>query len=178
MTILKPTHGRGKPTDKTLSFTNSAGRLFPLPPDDLDIHVSLDDYSVIYYTAGTTGLPKGALRTHQATYWTSLFANWLHSTPYQHESIVGCVAPFFHIAGWECTGCLPTILVGGTQVIFKRFDAEKVFEGIEKFRINLLFLVPAMLITMQNVPNNEKYDCSSLKSIVTVAAPLTESLAQ
>ncbi len=137
--------------------------------EEPNVQVHLDDDCVIYFTAGTTGLPKGAVRTHEAELWHCI-TNALRFG-FNPEAVVGGIPPFFHIAGLG-SFAMAGLTAGSTLVFLNRFDPRRVMEAIEKFRITHIFLVPAMTIAIQNLPDVDKYDASSLKVYMSASAPL------
>ena len=84
--------------------------------------------------------------------------------------------PLYHagsIAGW-----VPFIILGGTGVPMKRFDPEDFLRIIEQERINWVFVVPTMLERILTLPGKikQKYDLSSMQTVICAAAPATPEL--
>ena len=100
-----------------------------------------EDVAAIFYTGGTTGLPKGVMLTHR-----NLTAN-------AHHMIGGCrltwrdrylhAAPQFHIADGALAYSITW--VGGTHVFFPAFDPRGVVEALESEAITVTLLVPTMI---------------------------------
>src|SRR3954462_13591743 len=86
------------------------------------------------------------------------------------------VLPFFHIYGL-------TVLMnqglqwGGTVVTLPRFELEDFLRVIQDYKITRAFVAPPILLALAKHPLVDKYDLSSLKSILSGAAPLDEQLA-
>jgi len=132
------------------------------------INVDEQDIAQYGYTGGTTGFPKGVVRTHKADFITYVFEaiEWditdgekmLWATPLPH--VAGLVIP----AGF---------LKGATAYIMKKFDIPKFLETIEKEKITWTFLVPTMVYMLLEHPDLRKYDLSSLRTIIYGASPMS-----
>ncbi len=99
-----------------------------------------DDISVLLYTSGTTGRPKGVPRTHSAEHSAAV----AHVIQAQHrcgEVTLG-VMPLFHTMGLR--SLLATIVCGGTWVPQASFDTAESVALIESEQITALYLVPTM----------------------------------
>ncbi len=104
------------------------------------------DPAILIYTSGTTSFPKGAV-----------------------------MVPFFHIAGLVI-GLLTPLSFGSTISPLLAFDAVKAMQVINQERCTTTCAVPSMLMAMLQHPDVEQYDLSSLKVVVTGAAPVPVSL--
>ena len=99
-----------------------------------------EELSVILYTSGTTGRPKGVPRAHGAEHAAAV----AHVIQTQHrpgEVTLG-VMPLFHTMGVRTL--LASILVAGTWVPQAGFDADTSLELIARDRVSALYLVPAI----------------------------------
>ena len=99
-----------------------------------------DDLSVMLFTSGTTGRPKGVPRTHRAEHAAAV-AHLVQTGQRSGEVALG-VMPLFHTMGLRTL--LATVLAGGTWVPQARFDAAEAAELIVRERISSLYLVPTM----------------------------------
>jgi fatty-acyl-CoA synthase len=129
---------------------------------------SADDIAQIYYTSGTTGRPKGVMLSHKnvATHALGTVAE-LHLTD---SDVWIHVAPLFHLADAWATWAIT--LVGGTHVLVREFECKSVFEAIQRERVTLTNLIPAMLNLMVNHPDAGKYDYRSLRVLLSGGAPI------
>jgi acyl-CoA synthetase (AMP-forming)/AMP-acid ligase II len=137
------------------------------PTTDPPVEVSEDDMLSIYYTGGTTGVPKGcvhASRNRVYTYLTALAElglgtrhTFLHVAPMSHASNVFM---------------MPVCLRGGTQVILDRFSPELFLETVEKEKVTATFIVPTILYRILDFPQLTKYDFSSLNTLIYGASPI------
>ncbi|GAA5164567.1 AMP-binding protein [Pseudonocardia eucalypti] len=99
-----------------------------------------DAVSVMLYTSGTTGRPKGVPRTHRAEHMASV-AHALQTRQRFGEVTLG-VMPLFHTMGLRTL--LTSILIGGTWVGQARFDADESRALILGERVSSLYLVPTI----------------------------------
>lgn len=131
-----------------------------------------DDMMYIMYTSGTTGLPKGVVHTHNTSIW-AVFT--VAATTYFHDGdrFLGAL-PMFHVGA-----LMPLTLNvyrGATSVVMRSFDPKLAWELIEKEKLTSGLAVPAMLNFMLQVPDFQKYDASSLRWILSGAAPVPVAL--
>lgn len=110
------------------------------PDGPLGISVLPDAISVMLYTSGTTGKPKGVPRSHSAEHHAAL-AHLLQSRQGPFETTLG-VMPLFHTMGLR--SLLSSIVSAGTWVPQTRFDAEESMDLILQENISALYLVPTV----------------------------------
>jgi long-chain acyl-CoA synthetase len=137
---------------------------------DPETHLAL-----IQYTGGTTGVPKGAMLTHQ-----NLSANARQVARLDPElgttkdKVLG-VLPFFHVFANTCV-LNRTILTGGEIVMLPRFDAAQALAAITRTRPLALPGVPTMFQALLDHPNSATTDWSSLNYCISGGAPLPAEL--
>ncbi len=135
----------------------------------------------IMLTSGTTGTPKGAIRTVKARAQAQLAIGGflelarLKPTPRSGEPVL-VAPPLFHLYGMIGFGI--AFGLGSPMVIRRRFDAEAALEQIDRYRVGLILAVPTMYKRIMDVPEavRGKYDTSSLRMALTGAAPLPPEL--
>jgi long-chain acyl-CoA synthetase len=156
----------------------------PMP----DVALDPEDPATIFYTSGTTGLPKGALGTHR-----NATSNILTSACSQARAFlrrgeapptpgpdtpqkVGLVSiPFFHVTG--CFAVLnPIAFSGGRLVLMRRWDPELAFRLIEKERVTSAGGVPTIAWQLIEHPARGDYDLSSLDTVSYGGAPAASEL--
>jgi acyl-CoA synthetase (AMP-forming)/AMP-acid ligase II len=133
-----------------------------------------EDLIVLPYSSGTTGLPKGVMLTHY-----NLVANLCQTDGVEEitaaDKLAG-VLPFYHIYGMLVI-LNYSLYQGATVVSMPRFDLEQFLQIIQDYGITRAHLVPPIVLGLAKHPVVERYDLSSLKAIVSAAAPLGEDLA-
>ena len=136
-------------------------------PVELDYE---EDVAVLPYSSGTTGLPKGVMLTHYnlTSNLRQVMATGLVKTG---EAVFLDFLPFYHIYGLSIL-LNAGLYAGATQVILPRFDPEVTLHLIEKYRVSDLFVVPPALLALVHFSGAEKFDTSSLRYILSGAAPL------
>jgi long-chain acyl-CoA synthetase len=159
--------GAGEAPDGCLSFAElSSGegrRAAALDPDTL---------AGIFYTGGTTGLPKGAMLTHR-----NLVANAKHTLiclGYAEDESYLHAAPMFHLADGASTYAMTW--VGGRHVIIPAFDPELWLRTMAAERVTRGLLVPTMINMVVNHPSAGDHDLSSLRGMGYGASPMPEEL--
>ena len=96
--------------------------LTQFPQDEPDIIVEEDDPFVIFYTSGTTGVPRGAIYTHYRKLEEA--RTKILQAGIQPENIHVMILPLFHIGGWSHFWAF--FYVGATNIIMpqRSFDGK------------------------------------------------------
>ena len=129
-----------------------------LPPVEIKPQ---NDLSMLLYTSGTTGKPKGAMITHYA----AVRAGWEYSVGVQagaEDRFIGFL-PMSHSYGCGSILIQP-ILLQSTVILMDKFDVEQAFKLIEKEKITLQLGAPPHYILELNHPRRSQYDLSSLRA--------------
>ena len=134
-----------------------------------------EDVAVLPYSSGTTGLPKGVMLTHHNI--ASNVKQGLATEQLTSDGVSLCVLPFFHIYGM--TVLMSTgLALGTTGIVMMRFDVEQALHLVGKYGMTNLYLAPPALLAMANVPDPSRFDTSSLRVVVSGAAPLPVEVAE
>ncbi|MEV7432405.1 4-coumarate--CoA ligase family protein [Streptomyces griseoviridis] len=144
---------------------------------DPEPDVTLDpvtDVAVLPYSSGTTGLPKGVMLTHRQI--ATNLAQLEPSVRVEPGERILAVLPFFHIYGLTALMNAP-LRSGATVVVLPRFDLESFLAAIENHRITGLYVAPPIVLALAKHPAVADHDLSSLRYILSAAAPLDASLA-
>jgi PAS domain S-box-containing protein len=132
------------------------------------------DVVALPYSSGTTGLAKGVMLTH-----FSVVANLQQMTAVERigadERLIATL-PFYHIYGMIMV-MTQGLRCGATLVTLSEFKARRLLEIIEKYRITTAYLVPPLVRTLAT-HTFAGFDLSSLRDIISSAAPLPESIAR
>ncbi len=139
---------------------------------DPRLPVRPQDTAVQFYTSGTTGLPKGAELTNANFAW--MFPLWT-KTWLLAPGVPNLVClPMFHIggAGWGIAG----LFAGATNHVVREFVPAVILETIQRERLQVMLLVPAMILFLVQAPQIRETDLASLRLIVYGAAPIPVEL--
>ena len=131
----------------------------------------------IVYTSGTTGRPRGVVNARPPRAplsMTQLAEQPPRSGDGGTRNLLG--APLVHAAGQSSARA--TLAAGGCVYILPKFGAERALQIIASERITTTFLVPTMLNRIVNLPKQtlDRYDVSSIRTIVTGASPCPQSV--
>ncbi len=150
-----------------------AGQPGDLPPTAR----SGDGGGVIVYTSGTTGKPKGATRSWKQTGFDAV-ADMVAQVGMNHDDRHLVVCPLYHSAAPAFVAI--TMSLGATTVLMNHFDPEACLALIERERITSTLMVPTMLVRITALPAavRRRYDTSSLRWIMSGAAPLATETAR
>jgi O-succinylbenzoate-CoA ligase len=141
-------------------------------PDEPEIGAAEDDELYIMYTSGTTGLPKGAVHTHDTAIWACHTINATSDLRYRDRYIVAL--PMFHVGA--LSPLTANVHRGVTNHALRAFDPTRTWETIEREKITVMLAVPAMLNFMLQVPEKDRCDYSTLRWIMSGAAPVPVTL--
>ncbi|RZT86946.1 2-furoate---CoA ligase [Pseudonocardia sediminis] len=133
---------------------------------------SEDDLSVLLYTSGTTGKPKGVPRTHRAER-TAAVAHAVQTRQRQGERVLG-VMPMFHTMGLRTLLC--SIVVGGTWVAQPAFAADEAISLVVDEGVSSLYLVPTMFWSLLRAGGLER--ARGLDRLAYAGAAMTPALAE
>jgi acyl-CoA synthetase (AMP-forming)/AMP-acid ligase II len=121
------------------------------------------------YTSGTTSAPKGVVSSHLSLYLGSLTA--AHEMRFTADERLGAMMPLFHIAQLNAFST-PVIMVGGTVVLMRGFEADRLLDTIERERLTFVFGLPMMYRELMDQPTIGSRDLTSLRRCGYAMAPL------
>ena len=137
-----------------------------------------DTPAVLYYTTGTTGLPKGALFTHRQLFLQTLYTmgnRFLTPTlpddpPTPNTIVVMINVPLFHIHAWQAP--FAYVYAAARIVLPGRFSPESFCDLVQTEKVTATSMVPTMLAMLIEYPDFHKFDLTSLTTVGTGGAAL------
>lgn len=135
---------------------------------------SADDLSLMLYTSGTTGRPKGVPRRHRQERAAAL-AHVAQNLYRRGERTLG-VMPLYHTMGVR--SLLAMTLVDGLFVCMPRFHSEDALNCIEQEGISCLYLVPTLYHDILGCQERQPRDLASVRKIGFAGAPMPDALLQ
>ncbi len=143
-------------------------------PEDPQAEVNEDDLFYLAYTAGTTGSPKGALFTHRARILS--LVQIVLEYGFNRKDRFLCPGPLYHAAPFAFS--FAHLMMGATVVLMDHFEPGEVLRVIQNEKITTSFMVPTMYNMILSLPEAQKakYDVSSVRVLVSAAAPLPTRL--
>lgn len=144
-------------SDKSDSYPRLES-LIEVSPTSKDIIRKNNDPAAIFYTGGTTGIPKGVVLSH-GNFWSAAMSR-AAMIETSSKAVVLHSAPFFHVAAMG--RMIAHTLIGGSAVILPSFQPLAVLESIERHAISELVLIPSML---QSLIEHSDFDTKKMSSV-------------
>ncbi|QEY62903.1 long-chain fatty acid--CoA ligase [Metapseudomonas lalkuanensis] len=132
-----------------------------------------DQLAVLHYTSGSSGVLKAAMLSfgnRKALIRKSIASPTRRAAP---GDVMAHVGPITHASGMQI---MPLLAVGACNLLLERYDDRLLLEIIQRERVTRLFLVPAMINRLVNLPGVEDYDLGSLRLVMYGAAPMAPAL--
>ena len=136
--------------------------------EEITEEIGDEDVTILMYTSGTTGRPKGVPLTHSG-FVSYVLENVEPANPDVEERNLLTV-PLYHVAGMQAM--LSAVYGGRTLVLMRQFETEEWMKTVQQEGVTRAMLVPTMLKWIIDHPDFRKYDLSSLKVITYGAAPM------
>jgi 4-coumarate--CoA ligase len=159
----------------SLDYLRSHGQAFDVTVKE--VHGNTQTRPVVIpYSSGTTGLPKGVCLTHCNIVSNLLQLDKVEGSFVQPHHTFISPLPFYHIYAFTVS-LLFAAWYGLTLVTMsKRFDLEQFCQLVQKHAPERCHLVPPIILRLANDPIVEKYDLTSLETVVSAAAPLSSDV--
>jgi long-chain acyl-CoA synthetase len=170
--IITAGPGQAANADGTHSFAQLVKSQPPTPPARPEI--GENDLLALPYSSGTTGLPKGVLLSHK-----NLVCNayqMVGSSRININDNLMLFLPFYHIYGTMLMGS--GILAGSKAVLMERFEPVECMRLIKVHKITLFYAVPPVLVMLTNWPLLKEQELSSIRHVMSGAAPLAPEVAR
>ncbi|MCD4667330.1 MAG: acetate--CoA ligase [Sulfurimonas sp.] len=155
--------------EKVLSFS----RLMDEASDIFEIlHTEAEDMSILHFTSGTTGMPKGVVHVHKAVYthyMTGKYVLDLHP-----NDIYWCTADPGWVTGTSY-GIITPWIHGVTNIVDEgEFDAVRWYKILQDEKVSVWYTAPTAVRRLMRIDNEptKEYDLSSLRLIQSVGEPL------
>jgi len=138
------------------------------PAEEVFTEIDDNDTTILLYTAGTTGVPKGVMLSHNS-FTIYVLEN---VSPADTESVEKNIltVPLYHVAGVQAM--MAAVYGGRTLVMERQFEPVEWMELVEAEQVNRAMMVPTMLKQVMEQTDFSKHDLSSLKVITYGAAPM------
>ncbi|RZR90234.1 hypothetical protein BHM03_00018067 [Ensete ventricosum] len=142
-----------------------------------DVTIDPEDPVALPFSSGTTGLPKGVMLTHKSLV-SSIAQQVDGENPNLYlkgDDVVLCVLPLFHIFALNSV-LLCSLRAGAATMLMPKFEIATMLEGIQRHRVSVAAVVPPLVLALAKNPVVEKYDLTSVRIILSGAAPLGKEL--
>jgi len=168
--IIVVDHDPAKPLqEREISFN-----LDEIPKvESIEIHpTKAESPSVLHYTSGTTGQPKGVKHVHYSLISQYLTTKWVLDL--KDDDVYWCTADPGWVTGTSY-GIIGAFSLGVTQCVLDAgFSADNWYKFIEKYRVTVWYSAPTAIRSLMKAGEEviKKYDLSSLRHLASVGEPL------
>jgi fatty-acyl-CoA synthase len=143
------------------------------PESEPSVEVRDQDVCTLVLTSGTTGFPKGVIRTHRNVEMGCI--NGILGKAQDDDGRELAVVPLYYGSGRGSV--IGQIYLGATVYVMSQFDAERVASIIDRERITAIALAPTMCNRLLKVPRLERFDFSSLTALRKAGSPFSRTMA-
>ncbi len=167
--ILVDHDGKTPLRDKEAAFSLDDAE----PVEDFDVYpTTAESPSVLHYTSGTTGQPKGVQHVHSSLISQYLTAKWVLDL--RDDDIYWCTADPGWVTGTSY-GIIAPFSLGITQCVLDLgFFAEAWYKFIEKHRVTMWYSAPTAIRSLMKAGDEiiKRHDLSCLRHLASVGEPL------
>lgn len=141
---------------------DNAFSMAPVEPDDILFHI---------HTSGTTGIPKCVMHSHKS--FVSEMRSCRDVIGFSEHEVYQVMSQMFHVAS---IGPYVELMVGGTVVMFDRFEADRYLRSIEKYKVTRVSVIPTVLKLILQQMKIKEYCLDSVRVINYSACPIPPSV--
>ncbi|WP_165875279.1 class I adenylate-forming enzyme family protein [Natrarchaeobius chitinivorans] len=156
------------------SFATPFERLPDEKVGEMDVRVDPEDTSVILYSSGTTGRPKGIEINHAASAARPVINTIGQRFRLQTECMVG-VMPLYHTVGLHGV-VLTMVALSGTVLTLHDFEPEAVLDAIDEHGVTALHEAPTIFRALVDSPACNRTDAESIRVLTYSGAPMESPL--
>jgi len=143
------------------------------PVEEFEMYAAEEETpSVLHYTSGTTGAPKGALHVHGSLVSQYITAKWVLDI--RDDDVYWCTADPGWVTGTSY-GIIGPWALGATQLVLELgFIPERWYAAIAKYKVTVWYSAPTAirLLMKEGAEIVKRHDLSSLRHLVSVGEPL------
>lgn len=177
--VLKSDHGQSLPSG-TINFEELAdpAGVNLSEASKLNANANLDEFVILPYSSGTTGLPKGVMHSHKSFVANSeinsqnMFTEpMVLPTTNEFQDVLPCFLPFYHIYGLNVV--LHNKLSRGIKIISMRnYNISHFLDILLRHRATFIPLVPPIVIQLGNHPAVKPSHFESIRNMLCGAASI------
>jgi len=154
------------------SYATPFAALREAPAEPPDVEMSPDDLSVILYTSGTTGQPKGVPLDHRAAVMRAIDTSLAQGSYVDADTTLSTM-PLYHTIGLH-SNCLSRLCLSGTFVPMPDFDPGAYLDTVERESVTVLFTAPTILNRLVTHDRVDEVDLSSVRVLGYGGEPISE----
>jgi long-chain acyl-CoA synthetase len=140
------------------------------PTASPNIQMALDEEYDILYSSGTTGMPKGIIHSHLARH---LLISGTQAMDFEGATVLTST-PLY--SNTTITTWWPSVWVGATQIIMRKFNAEQANELVRDYQVTHAMLVPVQYQRMWAADNHTAANWESVRWLLSTSAPLSAAM--
>ncbi|MGG3998743.1 acyl-CoA synthetase [Anoxybacillus kestanbolensis] len=153
--------------------SDTYNQLFVGHGEIIEEKVNVDDPLTIIYTGGTTGLPKGAVLTHQSMFYNII--NTINSWNLTTDDTTLTYLPMFHTGGLNVLS-LPLLHIGGKVVFANKFEPERAVRLLNEEKCTIVLFVPTMYHLLIQSKAFQQSDFPTVHTFLSGGAPCSNKI--